>query len=146
MKKRYVPDLVKQMADCEANYLRLMRLMPDIEQRDERVFEVSCHQQQSTVRLQIEERFTYTTTVLVSQSSDHRWLEAPSLIVRMYHDARAAEVICLKSKRHFRGVYNYPNAQMHQKDEKAQLNQYLGEWLSHCLTHGQAAEPAYSFT
>lgn len=145
MKKRYIPDLVKQMANCEANYLRLMRLMPDIDQRDECAFEVHCHQQQSIVRLQVEERFTYTTTVLVSQSFDHRWLEAPSLSVRVYHDARAAEVVCLKSRRHFRGVYSYPNDQMHQRDEKAQLNQYLGEWLSHCLTHGQATEPAYSF-
>jgi len=146
MKKRYIPDLVKQMADCEANYLRLMRLMPDLEQCDEREFEVHWHQQQSIVRLRIEERFTYTTTVLVSQSFDSSWLEAPRLVVRMYHDARAAEVICLKSRRHFRGVYSYPNDRMHQKDEKAQLNQYLGEWLSHCLTHGQAAEPVYSFS
>lgn len=146
MKKRYIPDLVKQMADCEANYLRLMRLMPDIEQRDECAFDVPYQQQQSTVRLQVEERFTYTTTVLVSQSFNHRWLEAPSLIVRLYHDARAAEVICLKSKRHFQGVYSYPNDRMHQKDEKAQLNQYLGEWLTHCLSHGQAAEVAYSFS
>ncbi|MDO6563259.1 DUF1249 domain-containing protein [Amphritea sp. 1_MG-2023] len=146
MKKRYVPDLVKQMADCEANYLRLMRLMPDIEQRDERGFEIHYHQQQSIVRLQVEERFTYTTTVRVSQSFDQHWLEAPSLIVRLYHDARAAEVICRKSRHQFRGVYHYPNDQMHQKDEKAQLNQYLGEWLSHCLSHGQATESVYSFT
>ncbi|MBQ0756319.1 MAG: DUF1249 domain-containing protein, partial [Amphritea sp.] len=93
MKKRYVPDLVKQMANCEANYQRLMRLMPDLELCDEREFEVHWHAQQSTVRFQVEERFTYTTTVLVSQSFDHSWLEAPSLVVRIYHDARVAEVI-----------------------------------------------------
>ena len=114
MKKRYIPDLVKQMADCEANYLRLMRLMPDLEQCDEREFEVHWHQQQSIVRLRIEERFTYTTTVLVSQSFDSSWLAAPRLVVRMYHDARAAEVICLKSRRPFRGVHSYPTDRLHQ--------------------------------
>lgn len=146
MKKRYIPDIVKQMADCEANYLRLMRLMPDLDSCDERQFEVHWHQQHSTVRLQVEERFTYTSTVVVSQSFNHSWFEAPSLVVRLYHDARAAEVICMKSRRQLKGVYSYPNTQMHQRDEKAQLNQYLGEWLSHCLTHGHEAEPVYSYS
>ncbi|MEH6575910.1 MAG: DUF1249 domain-containing protein [Amphritea sp.] len=144
MKKRYIPNLVKQMAECEANYLRLMRLMPDLDTRDEREFEVHWHLQRSTVRLQVEERFKYTTTVQVSQSLGHRWLEAPCLIVRLYHDARAAEVICMKRRKQLKGVYSYPNSNMHHPDEKAQLNQYLGEWLSHCLSHGHLAEPVFS--
>ena len=55
--------------------------------------------------------------------------------------ARSAEVVEYQGKRHFlRAVYDYPNTDMRQPDEKAQINRFLGEYLSLCLTHGVAAE------
>jgi uncharacterized protein YqiB (DUF1249 family) len=36
--------------------------------------------------------------------------------------------------------YQYPNASMYQRDEKAQQNRYLGEWLSLCLSHGHSLD------
>ncbi|HBX56798.1 MAG TPA: DUF1249 domain-containing protein, partial [Pseudomonas sp.] len=57
------------------------------------------------------------------------------------HDARMAEVISAQSARRFRSIYPYPNAAMHQPDEKTQLNLFLGEWLSHCLACGHELEP-----
>ncbi len=77
MRRRYIPDIVKQMADCEANYVRLMRLLPDFDNCDEREFEIHWQGQNSAVRLQVEERFTYTTTVRVSHLLEHDWLKAP---------------------------------------------------------------------
>lgn len=145
MRRRYIPDIVKQMADCEANYVRLMRLLPDFDNCDEREFEIHWQDQHSVVRLQVEERFTYTTTVRVSHLLEHDWLKAPCLLVRMYHDARAAEVICIVRGKQLRGVYQYPNMDMRHPDEKAQLNQYLGEWLNHCLNHGHVTEAVFSF-
>ena len=56
--------------------------------------------------------------------------------MQVYHDARMAEVVSAEHARRFRGIYPYPNAAMHQPDEKAQLNLFLGEWLSHCLACG----------
>ncbi len=141
MKKKYVPDLSKQMAACEANYLRLMKLMPDMDDCDERCFHVLWHHHRTAVELTVEERFTYTTTLKVKQRYEQQpWIEMPALIVRLYHDARMAEVICRRQRRQLRGRYPYPNKQMHHPDEKAQLNQYLAEWLSQCLAHGHSAE------
>ena len=40
-----------------------------------------------------------------------------------------------------RSIYSYPNAAMHQPDEKSQLNLFLGEWLSHCLACGHELVP-----
>ena len=54
----------------------------------------------------------------------------------MYHDARMAEVVSAEHARRLRSIYPYPNEAMHQPDEKAQLNLFLGEWLSHCLACG----------
>lgn len=145
MKRKYIPDLTKQMAQCEANYMRLMKLMPDLDECDERTYQVSWPDHQACLRLEVEERFTYTSTLLVSQQHDHEspWLEPPTLVVRLYHDASMAEVICMRRRKQLAGVYSYPNKQMSHPDEKIQLNQYLGEWLSHCLSHGHLMEPVF---
>ncbi len=141
MRKKYVPDLQKQMAACEANYMRLMKLMQDMDDQDKCRFHITWHHHQATVELNVEERFTYTTTLRVEQSyANQEWIQMPALIVRLYHDARMAEVICRQQRRQLQGSYLYPNKQMHQPDEKAQLNQYLGEWLDQCFCHGQSAE------
>jgi uncharacterized protein YqiB (DUF1249 family) len=51
-----------------------------------------------------------------------------------------AEVVCRKQRSQLRGSYRYPNRQMHQPDEKAQLNRYLSEWLSQCLAQGHTSQ------
>lgn len=145
MKSKYVPDLSRQMAQCEANYWRILKLMPDFDACDEREFQISHEAINARIRLRVDERFAYTSTLEISQqdSGESRWLEAPVLQVRMYHDATMAEVVCIR-RRQMAGVYPYPNPLMHQPDEKAQLNSYLGEWLSHCLSHGHMVEPVYA--
>ena len=141
VKKRYVPDLRLQMASCESNYHKIMRLMPDLDDCEVRQFDICWHQHRAVVELRVEERFTYTTTLRVQQCyQQNRWVSMPALVVRLYHDARMAEVICRKKRRQLQGSYAYPNDQMHQPDEKAQLNSYLGEWLSQCLAHGHSRD------
>jgi ADP-ribose pyrophosphatase len=82
----------------------------------------------------------YTTTLRVCQEHSLPWLPVPQLEVQVYHDARMAEVISAEHARRFRSIYPYPNVFMHQPDEKAQLNVFLGEWLSHCLALGHEFE------
>lgn len=141
-KKRYIPDLTEMMAECEANYARLMKLMPDMEQQPERVFGINFeHHENGRICLSVVEKFKYTVTLkLTQQDVMGRWLKKPSLLIRLYHDARMAEVVECDNKRQLRGAYSYPNAKMYQSDEKMQLNLYLGEWLRQCLSHGYAIE------
>ncbi len=68
------------------------------------------------------------------------YLETPRMRVHLYHDVRMAEVTDFQRQRHFHGRYRYPNAQMHQPDEKLQLNRFLGEWLEHGLAHGHSLD------
>ncbi|GGB99832.1 hypothetical protein GCM10011352_27580 [Marinobacterium zhoushanense] len=145
MKRKYVPDLKRQMSVCEANYARILKLLPDLDTRDQREYQVAWHGRSAVLRLQVEERFRYTSTLLVSQQleSDSRWLDAPQLLVRLYHDAGLAEVICIRQRRQLSGRYPYPNPHMHQPDEKVQLNEFLGECLSQCLSHGHMMEPVF---
>ncbi len=52
LRRRYVPDLQEMAALCEANYLRLLKLLP--EGQSEREFLLGDGEQQASVRLYIE--------------------------------------------------------------------------------------------
>ncbi|MBA1273535.1 DUF1249 domain-containing protein [Stutzerimonas azotifigens] len=143
VRERYRVDLLELQAACEANYARLMRLLPAMRsQPDARRVAISQGDRLLGVLvLEVLETCPYTTTVQVRQEHCLSWLPVPTLDVRVYHDARMAEVVGSQNARQFRGIYAYPNAHMHQPDEKAQLNLFLGEWLGHCLACGHELEP-----
>jgi len=131
-KQRYQVNLSADMAECEANYARLMRLLPARDQ-DSRAFGLG----DAEMSIAVIERCPYTTTLEIRQRSLHQLPAlAARLIVRVYHDARLAEVVAFASRRRVLPMYEYPNPVMHQPDEKSQWNRFLGEWLSHCLQHG----------
>jgi uncharacterized protein YqiB (DUF1249 family) len=132
------------MAECEANYARLMKLLPDLRDLDDRHFDVG-HSDGSIVpvTITVKERCKYTTILEVNQEHPLlKWLLAPRFKVRAYHDARMAEVIAFQRKHRVAARYEYPNENMFQPDEKAQLNTFLGEWLVHCLRYGQVQDQA----
>jgi uncharacterized protein YqiB (DUF1249 family) len=138
--KRYKMDLPAHMAECDANYLRLKKLFPDVGEADSASIGVDFNGARLEVRLEVLERGPYTTLVKLSQQPDVPFSRKASLTIRLYHDARSAEVVEYQGRKHFlRAVYEYPNTDMRQPDEKAQINRFLGEYLSFCLTHGVAA-------
>ncbi|WP_273823143.1 MULTISPECIES: DUF1249 domain-containing protein [Pseudomonas] len=142
LRERYRVDLIGLQAACEANYARLMRLLPEMraQQRARRIAVTQGDQMLGVLALEVLQDCPYTTTLLVRQEHSLPWLPVPQLQVQVYHDARMAEVISAEHARRFRSIYPYPNAAMHQPDEKAQLNIFLGEWLSHCLACGHEFE------
>ncbi|MPQ66913.1 MULTISPECIES: DUF1249 domain-containing protein [Pseudomonas] len=142
LRERYRVDLVGLQAACEANYARLMRLLPQMreQQRARRIAMTQGEQMLGVLALEVLQDNPYTTTLLVRQEHSLPWLPVPQLQVQVYHDARMAEVISAEHARRFRSIYPYPNSAMHQPDEKAQLNVFLGEWLSHCLACGHEFE------
>ena len=143
LRERYRVDLVELQAACEANYARLMQLLPAMREgaAPRRVALSQGERLLGVLALEVLESCPYTSTLSVRQEHSLAWLPVPQMEVRVYHDARMAEVIGAQSARRFRGIYPYPNAAMHQPDEKTQLNLFLGEWLSHCLAYGHELEP-----
>lgn len=145
-RERYKVDLPLQMAECEINYLRLNKLLGN-SKNDNFVFDagdVICietlngdHKQSHY--LKIIERSPYTTTLQLQRadfSELNHWLKLPRLTVRMYHDAKLAEVLEWEGHKRLRPRYEYPNQAMYQADEKLQVNQFLGQWLTLCLDKG----------
>lgn len=161
-KKRYKTDLPAQLAECEMNYHRLSRLVRDIKSLsvgniehyivgDAASVESQCH-------ITVLEQTKYTTVVHIMQlftlqsapdfiknescGEEHSALCHEAVYrgdVRLYHDAHMAEVVKCQRYQSFAPRYEYPNVDMHQIDEKAQMNRFLGELLSHCLSHGRVA-------
>lgn len=64
------------------------------------------------------------------------------MTVRLYHDARLAEVTAADRFRRVPARHDYPNPAMHQPDEKQQWNRFLAEWLRHLRDHGRASTSA----
>lgn len=139
LKERYKVDLPLHMAECEANYVRLNKLLGRTAGDDVR-FMIARGEQQWLHLLKVIERSRYTTTLELSRTAvgaSSQWLSMPKLTLRMYHDAQLAEVLAWEGHRRLRPRYDYPNQAMYQSDEKYQLNHFLGEWLSLCLAQGQ---------
>jgi uncharacterized protein YqiB (DUF1249 family) len=150
MKKRYCPDLVNHVAECDANFIRLLKLVPDMlngdstKDGDSLEFGIRTEEKQSIqIRICVVERFKYTTSLSIYLCGDNHspWIRWPALQVRVYHDLNTAEVSSFEQHRHFQSRYEYPNRGMFHPDEKAQLNRFLGELLSHCLANGHSMIP-----
>lgn len=165
----YSIDLIKQMAECDANYIRLLKLVPQLRvyldgslaelaalQPDEHpepekslegmttsycLADLGDSQGEVTVEIKIVEAFKYTCTLEIVQLPEFKqWMTNPSMLVRVYHDANTAEVISYQGHRNLQPRYTRPNPKMYHPDEKMQVNQFLGEWLTHCLNVGRSAK------
>ncbi|HOY24873.1 MAG TPA: DUF1249 domain-containing protein, partial [Cellvibrio sp.] len=145
-RERYKVDLPLQMAECETNYLRLQKLLTqyfsksiDAQDGDAYRFLISRSDQQWLNQIRILERSPYTTTLQITQTSvsaTSSWLQMPRLTVRMYHDAKLAEVLAWEGHKRLRPRYEYPNRAMYHADEKLQINRFLGELLTLALREG----------
>ena len=140
----YVPDLIADMAECDANYIRLRQLFPDMDEESDLKFGIrTTSGEGATVVIRITARCPFTTMLMVNVTSQNEelFVKWPYLDVRIYHDVRSAEVIRFDQHRNFRFRYPTPNDNMFQPDEKSQINKFLGELLTHCIEHGYSLEP-----
>jgi len=153
-RERYKVDLPLQMAECETNYLRLQKLLKQHQtnhidgQDDTYRFLISQGNQQWLNQVRLLERSPYTTTLQITQTSvavASNWLQMPRLTVRMYHDAKLAEVLAWEGHKRLRPRYQYPNQAMYHADEKLQINQFLGELLALALREGYHVDDVIKF-
>lgn len=140
MARRYNIDLGAHLAECDGNYRRLQRLLPDLALATDCPMAVGFGSRAPAVEVQVLERCRYTTVVALHQCALAPGVTDTRIKVRLYHDARCAEVIEFQGQRHFEPRYEYPNARMRQPDEKIQINRFLRDLLNLCLLHGVVNE------
>ncbi|PSU28034.1 MULTISPECIES: DUF1249 family protein [Photobacterium] len=135
MNKRYTVDLTSLMRLYETNYAKLLPLLPRSDEVGDTQVYLVCD---DAYQLTIIESTRYTTVVTLALVDMDKIVDylAPLLTVRLYHDAKVAEVCAAQQISRLKPIYDYPNLRMHQKNEKHQVNLFLGDWLKHCLRHG----------
>lgn len=117
----------------ESNYLKLQIVIPGIRNIREKL---SFHSEdRSELSIDVVEKSKYTTTFLLHlrQHEKQHWLPALEMKIRIYHDANVAEVLAFQDHHRLNARYEYPNARMYHRNEKWQLNHFLGDWLDYCL-------------
>lgn len=134
----YHVDLAELMRVYETNYAKLNRLLP----AQAVVGDTRCYQAaQLTYQLEVLEVTKYTTLVEILQDDELHVFPLPKMMVRLYHDARVAEVSHCEQTSRVKARYAYPNEKMLQRDEKFQFNQFLSDWLTFCLKNGISRAP-----
>ena len=117
----------------ESNYIRLRRLIPDITHIEESVSRVGhC----LDLHVQVVERCPYTTMLRLTYAFENeqgRVLLEPDLNLRIYYDARTAEVQsrCLHHQKGQLTVTDHSPLRT-----KRDLNRFLSKWLGYCLLRG----------
>ncbi|TYK67429.1 DUF1249 domain-containing protein [Colwellia echini] len=151
-KKNYRPNLVSLMSLCANNYMLLLKVLANNKAVGEsRQFFISDF---LAYTVTIKEVTRYTAVISFEQDSlSHSLNNIPDIVanslhprmtIRLYHDARMAEVLATQDIRQVKPRYDYPNHKMHQQDEKQQTNQFLNEWLHLCLDLGRVNIELYS--
>jgi len=114
----------------EQNYIRLRCLIPSMDIADVFVSQVEGY---SDLHLCIKERCKYTTIMNLSyqfKQKDSSALLLPNLNIRVYHDAKTAEVQNKQSRIH--QILSHEGSIEHQY----KLNRFLYKWLGYCLYQG----------
>lgn len=147
--KKYVPDVATFHANCESNYVRLMKILPDTEAGGEFRVEVGrdAHGRSMEIIFSILEVTRYTVTLRVTQTTGLAGVcPPPVMTLRAYNDARMVEVVAYQGAQNFQPSYDYPNGQMRHRDEKLELNRFLADWLGMCLQCGIITDQPLTFT
>jgi uncharacterized protein YqiB (DUF1249 family) len=142
--RRHPIDLSARMAVCDGNYIRLLKLLPDLSPSARREFTLPALGATPTAQsvvLEIIETFKYTSTVSISletaSMAPSTFYRPPAMLVRLYHDANTAEVTSYQDERRIRVLYQEDELPQYYPDEKEQVNLFLADWLALCLEAGQ---------
>jgi uncharacterized protein YqiB (DUF1249 family) len=129
------PDLAALIDLYESNYVRLMRLAPDLEQIQGPV--VSRVSGALDLYLLVDERFKYTTSfTLTYRFGDGEVLLEPRARIVAYHDVRTAEIVSHYRRRRSRAHNPWQRGKMPEIERRWQMNRFLNKWLRFCAHQG----------
>ncbi len=119
----------------EHNYLRLRRLVPDLDIADEMISVTPGH---LDLFLSVTERCKYTTMIQMTYqfSENKKIICKPDMHIKIYHDSHNAEAQHRFDRKHNR-VYSGQTLL-----QKWAMNRFLYKWLGYCLHQGHYFHPA----
>lgn len=154
---RYTVDLAGMHALYEFNYARLRKLLRGAGAHErlgridpleyawgvpEQVAEAGGVSVQPVLQLARVERTRYTETWRLAQMTPTLpWCPELDMEVRIYHDARMADVLRFQSARRIPAIVPAAHAGGWRVNEKEMVNRFLGDCLRHCLEQGLPRDP-----
>ncbi len=120
----------------EGNFLRVMRLLPELDSLEGTL--VSRVAGALDLYLTIEERFKYTTTLLLTYRfvADTGAAPEPNARICVYHDVRSAELVSHCRRKRTRKVHKWMRGRMPELDHRWEMNRFLYKWLRFCSNQG----------
>jgi len=129
-------SFVSLMSLYESNYIRLAALVPELHTIEG--VHVSRVAGDCALHLAVDERSRYTTTIRLTYVFDDAGqpLADPDLLIRVYHDARLAEVqACARWHRH--SLLEALRSQLARAlGDRWLRNVMLNKWLDYCVERG----------
>jgi uncharacterized protein YqiB (DUF1249 family) len=118
---------------CEANYRRLLGLIPDLKALPETA--VASVDGKPALHLAMIERSPYTLTLELTHcfTWEFEAMREPAVKIRVYLDARAAEVISDRERLSVHEALGRGRDAQSVMDYKWSLNYFFSQWLEHCL-------------
>ncbi len=135
--RRQVHDLGELMSIYECNYIRLRQLIPDLNTLAA-TGAISITAGALDLHLTVTERNRYTTNLTLTYLFDDEQgrFPAPDIQIRIYHDARLAEVVSCGRRRGVRHATYDAWRRDYNLDDKWRINRFLQKWLGYCLRQG----------
>ena len=129
-------SFVGLMALYESNYLRLLRLLPELERLD------GCFRSRVAgdcdLHLEILERCRYTVTLSLTYhlDTDDGLMVDPDITVRAYLDGRLAEAMEIGDRQRHMALRKFIDEQRRELDLRWQRNVVLNKWLEYLSDQG----------
>jgi len=117
----------------EANFKKLARVIPDLHSLEKSICAHDQHGTRMALTILEISKYTKTFSLQLIHETDQPWLPGLHMKIRNYYDVRVTEALAFQHQHRLDARYCYPNPNMFQPNEKWQTNQFLSEWLDHCL-------------
>ena len=129
-----LPKTSHQLAICEANFLRLKKILNDFS-RNKYLFEtINPDNSSNPISFFIVHRTRHTLIIEAKQKIKLKRIESLIIRIQISLDAKLAEVISFQGERAV--PYFMKVLKTQSRDEKIQQNRFLTEWLENIFANG----------
>ncbi len=124
------------MALYESNYLRLLRLIPEIDRLDGCFRSRVAGECDLYVEIIETSRYTVTLSLTYHLATDAGMLLDPDMTVRMYLDGQQAEVLAIGEKQRRAALRRLVFEHREELDRRWRCNTVLNKWLEYLSDQG----------
>ena len=129
-----LPKTSHQLAICEANFLRLKKILNDFS-RNKYLFEtINPDNSSNPISFFIVHRTRHTLIIEAKQKIKLKRIESLIIRIQISLDAKLAEVISFQGERAV--PYFMKVLKTQSRDEKIQQNRFFTEWLENIFANG----------